>query len=95
VRERESRDESHRAAPVRKLTFKDKHALETLPATMARLETDIARAREILADPELYARDRALFDQTSAKLATLSAELAAAEEQWLELELRREELANG
>ena len=77
------------AAP-RKLTFKDTHALTTLPARMAELEATIAKHDAALADAGLYARDRALFDRTAAAAETARQKLAAAEEQWLELELKRE-----
>ncbi len=76
----------------RKLTFNDKHALETLPARIASLEAEIARLQSVMADPKLYARDRGGFDKTSAALAKAQAELAAAEERWLELELLRGEI---
>ena len=48
-----------------------------------------------LDDPGLYARDRKAFDETSAALAAAQAELAAAEEKWLELEILREDVAGG
>jgi ATP-binding cassette subfamily F protein uup len=76
----------------RKLNFNEKHALESLPARMATLEVEVKRLNERLADPVLYARDRAAFDKATAALVTAQAELAAAEERWLELELLRSEL---
>jgi ATP-binding cassette subfamily F protein uup len=76
----------------RKLNFNEKHALEALPARMATLEADVKRLNARLADPALYARDRAAFDKATAALATAQAALAAAEERWLELELLRSEL---
>jgi ATP-binding cassette subfamily F protein uup len=42
-----------------------------------------------MADPTLYARDRAGFDKASSALTAAQAELATAEERWLELELLR------
>ena len=48
----------------------------------------------MIADPMLYARDRAAFDKTSAALTAAQAELSAAEERWLELELLRGEIEN-
>ena len=48
---------------------------------------------ERLDDPALYARDRRAFDEASAALAAAQAELTAAEERWLELEILREEVA--
>src|SRR5262249_15001247 len=76
----------------RKLSFKEKHALETLPGTIARLEAEVAALSGKIADPGLYARDAAAFNAATARLAAAEAELSAAEEQWLELELLREEL---
>jgi ATP-binding cassette subfamily F protein uup len=80
------------AAPARKkLSFKDQHELDTLPAKMRKLEAEAAKLKEILADPGLYARDRARFDKAMELLARSEAQLAEAEERWLELEMLREE----
>jgi len=76
----------------RKLSFKEKHALETLPARMDALGAEIARLQATLADPSLYARDPKAFADTSATLARAEAELSTAEEQWLELEMLRQEM---
>ena len=46
-------------------------------------------------DAGFYARDPKAFAETSASLAAAQAELAAAEEQWLELEILREEIESG
>jgi ATP-binding cassette subfamily F protein uup len=78
----------------RRLTFTDKHALETLPKTIAKLQTEIDGLQAKLADPQFYARDRAAFEQVTAALGELQLKIAAAEEQWLGLEILREELAN-
>ena len=78
--------------PSRKLTFKDKHALETLPTRIAGLEAEIAKLNKTLADPGLYGRDAAAFERATKALEAAHASLAAAEEQWLTLEMLREEL---
>jgi ATP-binding cassette subfamily F protein uup len=78
--------------PKRKLSFHEKHALETLPKTIADLQATIGTLQERLADPALYARDRKAFDQSSQALVAAQHELAAAEEKWLELEILREEI---
>ncbi|HTC11228.1 MAG TPA: ATP-binding cassette domain-containing protein [Acetobacteraceae bacterium] len=80
------------ASPARRMTFKDRHALETLPARIAGLEAEIARLNAVLADPDLYARNAARFNAATAALAAAQTTLAAAEEQWLALELLREEI---
>jgi ATP-binding cassette subfamily F protein uup len=82
------------AAPTsrRKLNFNEQHDLKTLPDRIAELERNIGRLQDTLADPQLYARDPGLFQKTSMQLANLQADLAAAEERWLSLEMLREEL---
>jgi ATP-binding cassette subfamily F protein uup len=79
-------------AGKRKLSFSEKHLLESLPGEMARLEAEIAAVQVHLADPKLYARDPAGFAAQARKLETAQAALAAAEERWLELELLRGDL---
>jgi len=79
----------------RRLSFKEKHALETLPATIAKLTARVEKLRAVIADPDLYARDRALFEKASAELAARESEIHAAEEAWLELELLREDIEAG
>jgi ATP-binding cassette subfamily F protein uup len=74
------------------MTFKDRHALETLPARIAALQTEIGRLSVALADPDLYARDPARFTTTTQALGAAQEALAAAEEQWLTLEMLREEI---
>jgi len=76
----------------RRMSFKDKHALETLPKTMAALiaKSDALQAK--LADAEFYRRDRAGFEKVTSDLAETQRKLAAAEEHWLALEILREEI---
>ena len=80
------------AAPAKKLSFKDKHALEKLPGEIDALQKDLAALQSKIADPDLYARDRKSFDDAMAKIATLTAAISQAEEKWLELETLRESL---
>jgi ATP-binding cassette subfamily F protein uup len=77
-------------APRKKLSFKDKHALDTLPGIMAGLETKIATLQTALAAPDLYVKDRKRFDTLSGELSAAQAELATAEDRWLELEMLRD-----
>ena len=76
----------------RKLSFRDKHALETLPGRIAGHEADIARLEADLADAGLYVRDPARFAAATDALAAARASLAAAEDEWLRLEMLREEI---
>jgi ATP-binding cassette subfamily F protein uup len=77
-----------KAAPAKKLSFKQQHELEKLlPDSIAKLQSDIVRYQRTLTDPNLFTRDKKKFDATTSALAQAEAELARAEERWLELEL--------
>jgi ATP-binding cassette subfamily F protein uup len=76
----------------RKLSFKDKHALERLPREIEALDVRIGTLHRTLGNPDLYARDPKTFAEASAALSTAQAARDAAEERWLELEMLREEL---
>ena len=82
------------AAPKKpaKMSFKDTHRLKELESLLASLPADIARHAATLADPELYTRDRKAFDRATANADRARTLLAAAEEEWLELEAKREAL---
>ncbi len=79
-------------AAKRKLSFKEKYALESLPRKMEELKLELAKLEQELADPTLFARDSARFEKLSTRQANASLELSACEDQWLELEMLREEL---
>jgi ATP-binding cassette subfamily F protein uup len=64
-----------------------------LEALTAELPERIKAEEKRLEDPTLYARDPAGFDRLMKSLDALRAELAAAEEEWLMLEEKREALA--
>ena len=78
--------------PQRKLSFKEKHALETLPARMVKLQTEIKTIEAALADHSFFARDPRAFRVNAERLAIVRHEFLVAQEQWLELEMKREEL---
>src|SRR5262249_23740268 len=79
----------------KKLTFSDQHALETLPQRLEQLTAEIAALKQTLSDPELYRRDPSAFRRTTETLANAEAALSIAEEEWLRIELLREEIAQG
>ena len=76
----------------KRLSFHEQHALKTLPETMEKLKKELEKLAAAMADPQLYARDPAKFEATSAALAKTQGQLDAAEEEWLRLEILREEL---
>ena len=79
----------------KRLSFNEKHALETLPQRLAGLATSIRNLQGKLDDPTLYARDAKAFAEISAALVAAQAELAESEEKWLELEMLREAIEGG
>ncbi|GLU28628.1 ABC-F family ATP-binding cassette domain-containing protein [Brucella sp. NBRC 12950] len=76
----------------RKLSYKQKFALETLPGKMDALAKEMTVLEGKLADPQLYAKDPTLFAKTADLLEKKRSEHSAMEEEWLELEMLREEL---
>jgi ABC transport system ATP-binding/permease protein len=79
-------------ASRRKLSFQEKHQLETLPGAMEKIRAVIGKIEAKLADSTLYARDPKTFSEASALLAKAQGELGSLEDRWLELEILREEL---
>ena len=79
-------------AAKRKLSFQEKHQLETLPKTMEKLRSAIEKLNARLADPDFFTRDAKAFHDATVLLGKATTELAAQEERWLELEILREEL---
>ncbi len=87
-----SKPKSEVTKPTRiKLTFKDQHALKTLPGEIEGMEKRIRKINSALADPELFTKNRTLFDQASTALTEASVKLEEMELRWLELD----ELAGG
>jgi ATP-binding cassette subfamily F protein uup len=82
---------SESSASAKRMTFKDRHMLETLPDLMAAVTRDIAKLEAVLAEPDLYTRDRARYDKAAALLAELQARQMQNEDEWLRLEMLREE----
>lgn len=76
----------------RKLSFKQKFALESLPGKMDALAKEITVLEGKLADPQLYAKDATLFAKTANILEKKRSEHSTMEEEWLELEMLREEI---
>jgi ATP-binding cassette subfamily F protein uup len=88
------KSDASKPAAKRKMNFKEKHALDTLPKAMDNLRAEIAKQQRHLDDPNLYKKDRKKFDTASAALSKAQKELQSSEEQWLELEMLREEIEN-
>ena len=83
-----------RPAAPRKLSFREQHDLERLPAEIARLEAERDRLEALLADPGLYARAPARFESLTGELARVRETLANAEERWLDVAMKAESLGS-
>ncbi len=81
-------------AKAGKLSFKDQHRLKELDALIHALPADIAAHEATLADVNFYARDPSGFASTMKAMEGARAKLEAAEEEWLEIETKREALSN-
>ena len=73
-----------------RMSFKQVHRLETLPAEIERLGTEIERLEALLSDAELFTREPEKFRKASDALVARHAALSDAEEEWLSLEELRE-----
>jgi ATP-binding cassette subfamily F protein uup len=68
------------------LSFTQKHRLETLPALMEKLESEIVKLQEFMSDPDLFMNEPEKFQKATDGLIDRQAALDAAEEEWLELD---------
>jgi ATP-binding cassette subfamily F protein uup len=83
-------------APTRKqtkLSYKDERRAGELDALMPKLQGEIAALEEALSHAEAFARDPQSFRASVDRLEAARATLAAAEAEWLEIELKREALS--
>jgi ATP-binding cassette subfamily F protein uup len=75
-----------------KLSYKQKFAIESLPKKMAEKEAEIAKLETKMADPAFFAKDPDGFAKAAKLTEAARTEIARMEEEWLELEMLREEL---
>jgi ABC transport system ATP-binding/permease protein len=70
----------------RTLSFKERKELESLPALIESLESEIRELHEAMADPSFYRRDGSAIVLTKTKLEELERDLATTYERWESLE---------
>lgn len=71
---------------AKKLSYKDKRELESLPAQIEALESEQASLQEQVNEPGYYQQDKAAIDAGLARLEKLQAELATGYQRWEALE---------
>ena len=90
-REKSESDPAAKASVKPKLSYKHKFRLEQLPAELAALEAKKSALETIMADAEFFKRDPDGFNAALASFQEVQAKLHASEEEWLELEMLRED----
>ncbi len=75
-----------------KLSFKDEHRLKEIDEALPRLQAEVSRLETEMADPDLFSKDPDAFQAKNERLTAAKAEIEQAEEDWLEIEARREAL---
>ncbi|MBL0021429.1 ABC-F family ATP-binding cassette domain-containing protein [Sphingorhabdus sp.] len=76
-----------------KLSYKDQRDFDLLPARIEEIDLEIAKAEAEMSDASLYSRNPARFAELTSLTDRLRAEKDAAEERWLMLAEKVEELA--
>lgn len=76
-----------------KLSYKEQYLLDTLPAEIEKLEQDNKAIEIALGNPNLYTDDPVKFDELTARLAANKEKIAELENQWLEIQLKAEEIS--
>ena len=77
---------------LQRMSFKDKHALEILPEKIENLRLQIVDIQHKMSEPDFYNNKTEDFEKATIALSNKEMELGSSEEQWLELELKREEI---
>jgi ATP-binding cassette subfamily F protein uup len=70
----------------RRLAYHEKRELESLPAKVETIETELAELHDIMAQPEFYKQPSSEIARKQVQLKNLEEQLAAAYRQWEELE---------
>jgi ATP-binding cassette subfamily F protein uup len=85
------RDNGVSARPAhqnRRLSYKERRELDSLPATIEQLEADIAQLHTSMADPTFYRQPSEEIATEQSRLNSLEKDLATAYSRWEQLEDR-------
>ncbi len=83
---------SQSAKRSNRLSYKQTYRLEKLPGEMEALEHEIDKLETQMADSDFYVRDPEGFQACAKKLDLAKSNFEQSEQEWLELEILREEL---
>ena len=76
-----------------KLSFKEQYLLDNLPDEIAKLEAENKAIEIALGNPNLYTDDPQKFDELTTKLAKNKEEISVKENQWLEIQIKADEIS--
>ena len=79
---------------TQKLSYKEQYMLENLPKEIEKLATENKASEVALGNANLYTDDPQKFDELTTKLADNKEKLEAMENQWLEVQMKADELEN-
>lgn len=88
----ETKASSQADTKKKKLSYKHQYALDTLPKEIEQINNRIKVLEQKLLEPDLYNKNADAFHQATTDLEKLAIDLAKKEDQWLELEMLREEI---
>ena len=91
IKQRGAKHNKPRNKSVR-MSFKEKHALEMLPEKIEYLRIQIGNIQKQMAEPDFYSKETGEIEKVAIFLSDNETELSELEQQWLELELKREEI---
>ena len=83
---------SQKNSRPQKLSYNQQRLLSILPQEIETLEKEIADIESALSDADLYIRDAARFNELTSEHAQKIAQKEAKENQWLELQILKEEI---
>ena len=76
-----------------KLSYKEQYLLDNLPNEIAKLEEENKAIEIALGNPNLYTDDPQKFDELTSKLAKNKEEISIKENQWLEIQIKADEIS--
>lgn len=92
AKRKNTKSETEKPKAATKLTFKDKHRLEEVEKLIPKLTAEIAQLETKLSDPDLFTKTPDEFSRVNDRLVAAHAERDQAEEDWLEIEAKKEAL---
>ena len=92
IENKQNRTKKNSNKKSERITYNDRYALKNLPKKIEELNLKIKTIESQLADQNYFISDPEGFKNSALELEKLTKEKVLSEEEWLELELRREEI---